>query len=717
MKNLSSDYRKLLEPWIKSALADVFSPVDRKDLKYYGTGTNNWGAQTHQKGFSAFAVAASDPDTDFSIIGLSRDEMINIAVSMLRFTLESHKVGNYHCMDGDTVKWGHHWLSSLGVERMMHGVEAILDYLSNEDKILLNKLLVSESDWILENREIKAGLISPNVPESNLWSGALLHRTAMMVPDAPNVHHYRDKGTKFLLNSISIPSDAESGIIFEGRALKDWFCGANFFEDYALNHHHYLNIGYMIICLSNIAMLHFSYRNEGKRSPAALYNHMEHLWRLVRACLFDDGRLFRIGGDTRVRYCYCQDYIIPSLLMIRDCLGENSVERMEIGWINQVLKEIKYNSDGSFLSKRCELLVERSPLYYTRLESDRACTVSMGAYWHRKYGFTTCTGTGDYIVDPLHSKPIELWSNEYHGACFSRSEKRMTSFVWLAAEQPTALCVSPLDSSMAEWRNNMTSYTEGNGFSNHCNNIEHNVKIFQGGFITTGRYETVTSGFLEEQDNTNTNTINNIAFAALPDGRTIVNIQLSKAIRRCHLVKVTPLNLNIPNDVFNDFTRSYINEKNWLNIDNLLSVIVPYGGNLSLQQPGLRQIGMKTIGFPRFNLINSQAYQNRGFLCCDVVCIDPVEKPRWFEKDETIFDFGSVVVTHLSENETLEMTKYIRIPSVDNAENIRSIIVKGLDEIEYLIIANFSDKNQSVNIEGMTVKISSYSADVILIKT
>lgn len=690
MTALHNEYRTLLEDWIPSAMPYVFTPPDRPDLRYYGTGTNIWGIQTHQKGFAPFAVLAADPDTDEKRAGLSREELLEIALAMLRFTLESHYVGSYHCMDNDTEKWGHHWLSPLAIERMMHGVDAIWEYLTDTDRALLRRMLLSECDWVVDNRPVQADPVSPNVPESNLWNGAILHRTALLYPDAPRADAYREHGTRLLLNSISIPSDAHSGTLFDGKPLSEWFVGANFFESYALNHHGYLNIGYMVICLSNIAMLHFSCRQRGLTPPAALYQHMEGLWRLVKACLFDDGRLLRIGGDTRVRYCYCQDYLVPALLMAADCLSEDT-RALERGWLGQVRREMAYNGDGSFLSKRCELFEERSPLYYTRLESDRACTLSMAAYWRRVYDEAARpAGTAGYQVEPGWQEPLTSWSDPYHGACLVRDQKRIASFAWRAAEPPTALCASPLDSSLVEWRNNLTSFVEGNGFSNTCEILTHKDGMFDGGFVTAGCYNSVTEGLLEENDSKNTNTRHVIAYAALPDGRTVVTLQYARALRRCHLVRIKPLHLMIPNDVFNGFKRTYTEGEGWLQIDGRLSVISVYGGQLTTLRPEGRQIGIKSIRYPNGRLQDSLAYANRGCLHCDEICISPSKKPMWFDKGETIYDFGCVVVTEQDAAAIPETVQAARaIPQ--KHPDCRAVQITGQDGKRYVVAANFSD--------------------------
>ena len=57
-------YLRCLEPWVKSQEKYLYTIPDRPDLICYGTGYNNWGVQTNQKAFAAFAVLAADPDFD-----------------------------------------------------------------------------------------------------------------------------------------------------------------------------------------------------------------------------------------------------------------------------------------------------------------------------------------------------------------------------------------------------------------------------------------------------------------------------------------------------------------------------------------------------------------------------------------------------------------------------------------------------------------------------
>lgn len=686
-----SDYTYLLNQWVKSAHRYIFTPSDRPELSYYGDGSNGWGVQTNQKAFAAFAVAAVLP-------GGAPDEL-ETALKLLRYSLETHIAGSYHVTDGDDVRWGHTWISALGVERMMHGVLAIWQHLTDYDKALLRDVLISEADWLLENHPVKADPIK-NVPESNMWNGALLYRTSVMYPDAPNAAAYREKGLSFILNSISTPSEQYSAVIYEGKPMSEWFVGGNFFDSFALYHHSYLNVGYMVVTLSNAAMLHFTLRQMGITPPPALYHNFEKVWRLVRSALFDDGRLFRFGGDTRVRYCYCQDYLLPAMAMACDAFGDNT-DSFERGWIQILRREMEDSGDGSFLSKRCELFLERSLLYYTRLESDRAVSISFAAYYRYLYNsFCEPYGCGSYTVDPDWRKQQNSWHDDFHGSCFIRDSKRFASFTWRAAEPPQGMCVPLCDSSLAEWKNNMTSFVTGDGYNDSNTVIEHHDRMLEGGFITSGRYVSTTEGLLAEQTSSEKTICNSIAFAALPDEATVVTLQYATAVKNVSLTSVKGLYLNIPNDVFNKFKREYIEsgDGRYICVDGKLGVVSIYGDPLTVHKPPYRQIGLRKM-----------PYKDRGMLHCDEICTTLQLTPRRYQKNECVFDFGVVVVAGAGVKETAE----VKVKKLDTDNPLcRMVSVTGQNGIEYIIAANFGYEPLTVEVRGKTATLEAGRADI-----
>ncbi len=698
-------YVDLLSPWPSAIQKHLFRFPGNKNLACYGPGNQgHWAQQANTTAASALAVLAVDPGFNEQQAGMGREEMLDWALAMIRFTASTHHAGNSKTTDGKS--WGHSWISSLCLDRLWHAVEALGDLIPEEDQALLHKVLLSEADWILEQYTIVAGPVDHNKPESNIWNGCLLHRAARMLPEAPNANAYLDKGTRFLLNGISTPEDAFSDVLIEGKPLSEWHVGNNMFSSMGCNHHGYQNVGYMVICLSNIAMMHFHCKANGWEAPTALYHHAEELWKVVKACTFDDGRLMRIGGDTRVRYCYCQDYCIPTWLWARDYLGDMDTLNYEQGWRKQVAKEVKTNGDNTFLSTRLKTLDEVSPLYYLRLEGDRACTLGMGAYWNRKHAL-------DRTEPPKDApQPLNLWQDDYHGSCMARGENRMASWTWRAAEAPQALMVAKDQSAMAEWRNNLAGQVYGVGRMNLPKCEWEQAETFAGGFATCGTVTIHTSDPVAEGDIPTDVANIDLACVAMPDDQTMVILQRARAIGRPYLSSVKGLFFNVANDLFNDFSRTVYDSDgskelqtcptesetlavsgNWLNIDNSLSVIKVYGAELCIHRPKERQVTIQPK-HGRYQVLDAGGSLYAEEICCGCKTGMHANAP-----DATLFDLGVILKSGQTAAET-EQSLQASPPTAltFTHPDLRGIELTDANGDLQRVVVNFS--NQAVAEEG-----------------
>lgn len=698
------DYLKPLLRWLGSAENWVYAPPGRKDLECYGTGYNNWGVQTHQKAFAAYAVASTHPDFEEVSPGLEKDRLLERALKLLRFSLESHRAGSYSCTDG--TRWGHTWISALGIERMGHGIEALWEFLEGKDIELIRKVFISECNWLMDKYyrkrktgipgEILAGKTEDNHPENNLWNGAFLHRTASMFPDAPRAEEYREKGTRFLMNSISVSGDAVSEAMIEGKPVKEWHAGANFFDSYALNHHGYLNVGYMVICLSNVSILHFYFKKRGEEPPPSLYHHAQELWKLVKMFTFSDGRLLRIGGDTRVRYCYCQDYGIPSWLLAASLFEDQECPSFEKEWLATVEYEQKRNSDGSFLRNRCKNLMEISPLYYTRLESDRAVNLSMGAYWRLHFNLPSRA---------KHEIPERTlsgsWHDEYHGAYMERTPSRIASWVWISAERPQGLLLPPGTSSLAEWRQNLAGNIKGTGKHNFQKVLSHGGTRFPGGFVTWGKTSAFSETMVAESQFPENTALHYTAFSALPDNSSIIAIQ--KAVnprQRIFTRAVKGIFLQIPNDIFNDNRRKYFFENgsieaktppgteetielksSWVNIDNKLFLArIPARKDLTIFRPKERQIGIKKYPAEEHPFPG-------GMLYADELCAPCLTGLKSFNAGDVLYE-TSFMMRPLNRQDSIDFSQRENFLAPEASPGICAAACLGADNIFYMLVYN-----------------------------
>jgi len=646
---VSRNYLERMVPWLK-----VMPKFLRHSTAgtWYGTGESaHWSVQSNMNICAALSVMADSPELDDLSPALSREEIRQIALELFRYAMRTHLTGGSVATDGKP--WGHHWISLLGPERMTHGVNALLPHMTEEDRTRYRTFRISEADWLLDEYPVTAGMCgnAGNKPESNIWNGGFLLRCAMDYPDAPRAGEYLDKGCSFLLNGISHPLDAASEQEFHGKPLRQWHVGFNFTPNYSLDHHSYLNVGYMAICLSNISMLHFNFKERGQTPPPELYHHAEDLWRVLKNFHFPDGRLLRIGGDSRARYTYCQCFAVPMWLFVADHLGDRDAASFEKNWLDVMSMEMKSNADGTYYSKRLDNIRRTSYYYYCRLESDPLLALSCGAYWRRKFS----------IAQPADapSKTTVQWSDDYHAASFIRTGNTVRSWVKSGCFGNVGLCL-PLDrSDLAEWHCNLTGYAVGSRIQEAGRKGLQNS--IPGGFTYTGTAALAECQPWGEGESSYPVAERQTAVWALPDGKSMLVAVRAVITKETTLHQVFGVNLEIPNDVYNDFIRHYEGgefktdlktaEKDEvidtgskvLNIDRCLSIRMLSGGrSLKIIRRGTKDIPVS--GKPLFSM------------SADRIGSDPVMETRRWMPGEVLFDTVCLISADTDPDDAAKMT-------------------------------------------------------------
>lgn len=681
-------YISTLEKWLPVAKNYFYSPDGNPELMCYGSGeSHHWAVQTNMNVFAALAVLSMSPDLDESAVGMSPEALQNIALKLLRYSLRTHHSSPLLCSNGK--HWGHSWISALALERMMHGFEAIQKFLCEDDWLAMRRIMESESDNLLDAYTITAGIDDlNNTPESNIWNGAILLRTALYYPDTVRREEYMEKATAFFINGISIPSDSELDRIFNGKPVKEWHIGPNFTANFSLNHHDYMNVGYMVLSLSNIAFLHFSFKQRGLKVPDEVYFHAKELWDVLKHFIFPDGRLLRIGGDTRIRYSYCQDYAVPTWLFAFDHFKDRDALQFESGWFSLVTQEAALNSDGGFLSGRLRNIAKSSPFYYTRLEGDRAVSMSYAAYWRYLNLIDAASEPAPRPVVP----EIE-WQDEFHGASLVRDSGRIASWVWMSGQRPNGIFVAPDRSDMAEWQHNLSGELVTSGES--VANIQfHEHQCFRRGFLNSGYVNWTERHPLGEGELEDIFASHGIVFTALPDNRTAICLQYAVTTRRIYLNRVQGLGLKMPNDIFNHCRREYFSESGklilnsmpgkeeiiaiespWLNIENNLAIFnVCSDSHFTIYRPAKQQV--KVCDSPHTSLFADE-------ICTQFGAMFVMTPPR-----KTIIDTGAVLMVGLDAEETRKKQSDFR--SIPMGSEIRAVSAIGMDNRKYLLIANFN---------------------------
>lgn len=670
----------LLARWHAAARRRMHPVPGRSDWLFYGSGNQtSWAVQAHCTATAALAVLGGDGG-----MKAAGDE----AIRMFRYLLATHRSGGDVTTSGKP--WGHHWISVLGMERLAHALPALEPWMTEADRKGWNRLLLSESEFLLEGYKTVGAIDAAtgrNKPESNLWNASVLYRCAALFPEVPNARRFREKAIALMLNGISTPADATSEAVFSGRPLREWHVGPNFTESLGLHHHGYLNVGYMVICLSQIAMFLLACRDENIPAPPEMLHHARELWQLVKSLTFPDGRLWRIGGDTRVRYCYCQDYAVPVWLLVRDLWNDREADAFLANWFSLVATE--QGDGGEFLSRRLSELETISPLYYSRLEGDRAVSVAMAIRWVRSGGLPAPREPGSAIA------PLKTWHDAFHGAVMVRGERRWASWTSEGAVSPVGTLALPGASDLVEWGTNLAGSVRGAGCTFTARRLSETMDRFPGGFLVAARYRWEGANDPAEGSETETVAEGQTVYAALPDDATVIILQRAVKTGAGYVREIAGLNLSIPNDIYNNHIRSYsihgqehrlagagecaleetIPCGDRLGIDGKLELHALYGGGLQLRRPGKRTVNLSKHALLQFGGAGAHLY-------CDRMAIPFDNRQRFEQAGTLLFDIGVLGAVGGVSPEGCAVS--------DSTAAVKIVEARGADGQRYRLLANFS---------------------------
>ena len=102
--------------------------------------------QCSQQVFAALAILAEVPDLKELGCPWSADRLRELALAMFRYSVRTHLTGDIPASDGQ--KWGRHWISVLGLERAVPGLNALYPYMTDDDRARLRALDLFEAPGV-----------------------------------------------------------------------------------------------------------------------------------------------------------------------------------------------------------------------------------------------------------------------------------------------------------------------------------------------------------------------------------------------------------------------------------------------------------------------------------------------------------------------------------------------------------------------------------------
>ena len=706
---LPEDYRRSITAWLAFGRRDFHRVDEKPELSRYGP--PDGGALTIEvTALYAFvhALVATDRDFDLSTSPLSRDECLDRALAAFRYNLATH-VNSGPELAGE-VRWGGTGMSPKMADQMALAAEVLGEQLPDADAERFAEVLCYEADANLPLRHglthvdhgyyrkgppLSTGRFGSSFPESNAWRGCLLARALLAQPDAPHAERWREAMLLHFANSLTVPQDAQDDTVVDGKPMREWFLGANLHPHFALEHHGFFHPGYVNRAFLSLMSAYYAFRDSGQEPPEIITRHLPELWEVQRRLLLWDGRLAYPAGKDYPRYCWGMVYQLPPLVFFQNEWGERIARWAEVRLARLLMREQAGNEEGAFCSGRLQAwrrhIEDASPLappppptsVYYRVQIDPAFYLGLAYLWHRR-GASVAAASREEVAVTLE----EPFSEADCGLAMQRAPRRFASWSWNAHRSVAQGLVIPEGGDhLAEWEGNLVGRFYVQGASDERRVVSRQQHTFSDGFATLGTLSDCGGAIAHR-----------VAFVALPDGRTTLHLSHATAQRSVAVLVQEGLRLNLANDLFNDNRRRLCYEGGsqaltgvggeigqqplpslWLNVDDLLGVVALDGDeSFALHFSGDR---------------NAYGYS----LCYETVIHPYVIQRRRHGPGEILQHAAVALLTNVTPEQTQAWpTEHLGPGQADDCS--RALTLRGMDDLWYLVAANFSDQRVEVSL-------------------
>jgi hypothetical protein len=699
------------------------------DRGYFGTGSPRaQGPETTAEHAFVCAFLAQHTEYDPAAGGFSREHLTGRAVAALRHLVATHFSAS---LESSTRPAGSHPVAPLGwwggdgmTPKPATYLSLVADTLDGalpaDVRDGLRRALAYEADANLaEERCTERGhhghyyevppipteRFGASHPESNAWRAGALAAALLHWPDHERTGRWRESMHRHLVNAFSVPQDAGSDVVVDGRPVRERFVGANVHPHFALEHHGFFHPCYAFKAMEYMILTAHAFERRGQRAPDGTGHHLLDVWQVLRRLILWRGRLAYPAGADKHRYGWGATYMLPCLAWIATRSGDPAAAWLERSASALLLDEQRQHGDGSFVSGRMGALLGDPPdslqarpssahFTYYRAEVDPPFYLMLAQMLRdaaaRERRTDVGAGLGAAALPPeIEASICGTFEEPDAALVFRRDPGRFVSWSWRAHQEPTAgLFVPRGGDHLAEWNANLAPVfvlrdapLAKAGRNAHW----HRTVTFDGGFATLGAAEQpIGPGPYDARA-----LVQHALYVALPDGRSAVYADEVRPGADVTILHQEGFRLNLANDLFNGYRRRLryqggeawlvagqpaderlvANGSEWLVVDDLLGVQFVDGA----REPWT----VRT--FPRRNATNSSLWY-------DVLCRPLRSGPRPFEAGEVVQRTCARLAANVSGDDWVSSAACAwggERPSIE-------VCVDGLDGRRYQIVADWT---------------------------
>jgi len=284
-------------------------------------------------------------------------ELRSMALSALRYGYATH-IANRLKTATDKKYWGskdkrYVWESSLWTMSLAYAAYFLNDNLTAEDKSYIEKMIAAEADYDMR-REVPTGYKGDTKAEENGWETNVLSVACAMYPDAVNAKAWYEKMKLFASNCYSVAADAADETMVGGKMAKEWYKGANLYDDYTLQNHNYFHTSYQNAPIQELAESYLALKMmQGRKMKFApcdnlLWNFTPVFNNVLKQLALADGELAMPNGNDWSLFLYDQ---LPSYTAMSTLKGDADALMLE----NMALKYMEARqtttADGAWMQR------------------------------------------------------------------------------------------------------------------------------------------------------------------------------------------------------------------------------------------------------------------------------------------------------------------------------------------------------------------------------
>lgn len=364
-----------------------------------------------------------------TVAATDRDAWRKTAVALLRYLTASHVSNGGACVNGKP--WGNQWQSAMWARAAGMAGWFLWDHLDENLQAAVARLVEFEADRFIQNTP-RSGLRNNTAAEENAWNALITSLACNMMPEHPRAKAWEEASLSYLYNSFSVAADATDATPGDwGRPIKDWVVTVNAHDDFTVENHGLVHMGYLKNTASELQECIVPWLIMGRKVPAACMHHVPEVLDLLIDCMgWDGGPLYFAGTDWKIYHeqtCEIVPYAMFSLLKADRRAA--FLEGIALDWIAR-----QQQAEKGFYNVRRDL--EYGGLCATRLI---ACCLAHGIVDSRPEPITAAE------FDRLASGTRHLVAGK---AVVHRTPSKLTSFAW--AQKRMALAM-PREGTWVVW--------------------------------------------------------------------------------------------------------------------------------------------------------------------------------------------------------------------------------------------------------------------------